>query len=389
MVFGRSIDFDGSFSKKKFLSKWNMHHSLSLLFVLIYVLLFLPGDVLADQGEILFHDVFGKSFSIFRVRPDGSGLREVIKYGAYPVWSRDRKKIAYMSLTPEAQSPHSTGKLGISDSGGKRLFEVEGIKISIKDEEQNLFSVGYEWSHDGNQLAFATILRNRLYLQVFDIRSKKIGHLYQKEIEDTTRAYFDTKIVWAFDDKHIFFISGGGGIEVVDLQHGGIGYVIPHGVPSGLSEGEDKIIFAFQRGEFVSFWSINKQGKRGDDFEIKGKFFPVSGPIKNNLLVEERSPDKISRTNLLNLGSRRSEEIQVKNIHLFALSLSPMGDKVIAIGLKQKEENGGKDGEAEAGYFTLDLRTGKIALLRRFLQPRDKGYWMNVYMGKRRDYSWR
>jgi hypothetical protein len=365
----------------------NMHKSLLLSFVLTFLLLFLPGDVLADQGEILFHDVVGKSFSIFRVRPDGSGLREVIKYGAYPVWSRNRKKIAYMSLTP-TQSPHSA-KLGISDSEGKRLFEVEGIKISIKDEEQNLISVGYEWSHDGNQLAFATILRNRLHLQIFDIRSKKIGNICQKEIEDVTRAYFDNKIVWAFDDKHIFFISGGGGIEVIDLQSGGIGYVIPPGVPSDLSQGEEKIIFAFQRGEFVSFWSINKQGKRGDDFEIKGKIFPVSGPVKNKLLVEERSPDKISRTYLLNLESRRKEEIQGQNIHFFALSLSPMGDKVIAVGLKQKEENDVKEEEAEAGYYILDLRTGKIALLRKFLQPRDKGYWMNVYMGKRRDYSWR
>lgn len=294
-----------------------------------------------------------------------------------------------MSLTPEAQSPQSTGKLGISDSEGKELFEVEGIKVFVKDEEQNLVSVGYEWSHDGNQLAFATILRNRLHLQVFDIRSKKIGNLHQKEIEDATRTYFDMKIVWAFDDKHIFFISGGGGIEVIDLQNGGMGYVIPPGVPSGLSEGEDKIIYAFQRGEFVSFWSINKQGEKGDDFGIKGKSFPVSGPVKSKLLVEERSPDKISKTYLLNLESRRKEEIQRQNVHFFALSLSPMGDKVIAIGLKQKEEKDIQKEEAEAGYYILDLRTEKTTLLRKFLQPRDKGYWMNVYMGKRRDYSWR
>ncbi len=366
-----------------------MHKFLSLSSLLTFLLLFLAGDVLADQGEILFHDLVGKSFSIFRIRPDGSGLREVIRYGAYPVWSRDRKRIAYMSLIPEAQAPQSTGKLGISDSWGRKLFEVEGIKVFAKDERQNLITAGYEWSHDGNQLAFATILKNRLHLHVFDIRSKKVGHLYQKEIEDATRAYFDMKIVWAFDDKRIFLISGGGGIEVLDLQNGAIGYVIPPGVPSALSQGEEKIIFAFQRGDFVSFWSINKQGERGDDFEIEGKFFPVSGPVRNKLLVEERSADKISRTYLLNLESRRKEEIQGQNVHFFAPCLSPMGDKVIAVGLKQKEENDIEKEETEAGYYIVDLRTEKTILLRKFLQPRDRGYWMNIYMGKRRDYSWR
>lgn len=366
-----------------------MDKPLSFLFVLTFYLFFAPFDISADQGEILFHDGVGKSFSIFKVQPDGSGLKEIIRHGAYPLWSRDRKKIAYISLTSETQGPYSVGKIGISDSAGRELFKVEGIKSDFKEEEANKLSVSYEWSHDGNRLAFATILSNRLYLQVFDIRSRKIGNIYQKEVEDTARSYFNTKIVWAFDDKDIFFISEGGGIEVIDLQSGVVNYIIPPKIPSSLSEGEDKVIFAFQKGEFISFWSIDKQGRRGDDFEIKGKAFPVSGPVKNNLLVEERSPDRISRTYLLDLRSRKKKEIQAGNALLFSASLSPMGDKVIAVGIKYKDQKNVKEEEAEAGYYILDLKTGKIDLLRRFSHPRDKGYWMNVYLGKRRDYSWR
>ena len=366
-----------------------MDKPLSFLFVLTFCLFFAPFDISADHGEILFHDVVEKSFSIFKVRPDGSGLKEIIRNGAYPVWSRERKKIAYVSLTPGTQSPHSTAKIRVSDSAGKELFKVEGIKSDFKDEEANKLSVGYEWSHDGNQLAFATILSNRLYLQVFDIRSRKILNVYQKEVEDTTRTYFNTKIVWAFDDKDIFFISEGGGIEVIDLQNGVVNYIIPSKIPSSLSEGEDRVIFAYQKGEFISFWSIDKQGKRGDDFEIKGKAFPVSGPVKNNLLIEERSPDKISRTYLLDLRSKRKEEIQRGNVHFFSASLSPRGDKVIAIGVKYKDQKNVKEEDAEAGYYILDLKTEKIDLLRKFSQPRNRGYWMNVYLGNRRDYSWR
>lgn len=365
--------------------------SLSAVLFFCAIMFFsVPSRSFADGGEILFHDLSGKKVSIFKVRPDGSGLKEIIRGGMYPVWSPDKKKIAYTKLTVNTDDADYTESVGVSDPSGKELFKVEGIKSPFQDKDFSSIAIcGYEWSHDGRRLAFASIVMRQLYLQIFDLRTRKTKTIYSKEVKDRDMAYLNSTIVWSFDDTEIFFASEDGGIEVVDLRNGGIGIMAHPGLFSSISAGDGEIIYAMNGGESTIFKSIAKNGKRRDSFELKGHMAVVSGPVKNMVLAQERNPGQLSTFSIVDLSSHKKERIQDADLNIISAGLSPEGDQIIALALKYQDGQITAEDEAEAGYYVLDLKTKKAALLRRTSSPRGSGYWMSLYMGKRKEFSWR
>lgn len=95
------------------------------------------------EGGILFIDRVGEQVGIFVVRPDGTGLHSItdLPAAAHPVWSPDRRRIAYIGIS----GPHDESDVYVMDADGTAIQRVT---------RSGGVGGGPTWSPDGSTLAY-------------------------------------------------------------------------------------------------------------------------------------------------------------------------------------------------------------------------------------------
>lgn len=349
------------------------------LFLILIINLFLFG--IAYSGDILFHEEVGEQIIIYRVLPDGTGLRK-IGYGLFPQWSPDKRFISYVDTK-------TFGEFAVMDLKGKEIFRIKEKEI------ENLGSIiRYGWNPKSKGIAIVTAFgRHEGSVSYYDIETKRIKTLHKAEFKDLDEALIATTLEWSPDGKLILFSPGsiltkGQGITLINIKTGTIKTLSDIGtLPRFINK--DRVLFIIGS----EIWVMNTDGNN------KRKLLDIEMPILNSSRVANKKiilqikakdlPGELPyRLLLLNLENNRLEEIKSKDYLLLCPNISPDGKKFTAVGLKLKNGKLVSEEEAEAGYYVFDLKTEKITLLKRFEPGKGEGFWFGVYLGYGNHTSW-
>lgn len=168
----------------------------------------------SDNNTIVFVARNG-TMDIYTINADGSGLLQLtdnVKGERSPVWSPDRKYIAFIWL--------GDGQIHIMDSNGK------GNRSLTNGFREIISPV---WSPDGRRIAF--IARENSNSMVWIINTDGTG---LKNLSDNNT--YSTYPAWSPDGKKIAFVSGtvagnrvtNNGIVVIDLDGGDVKRLTPN-----------------------------------------------------------------------------------------------------------------------------------------------------------------
>ncbi len=160
---------------------------LSLLLFSVFVL---PGQAASSQS-IYFIAETHQTWQIFQINPDGSSLQQTLNTDS---------DMLNLSLTADGQnlllisSDQKTHLLDLN-TGEKTEIKI-GMKgmvdaVLSKDSKSLLFSLSTGGSNDAN------------HIWLTDITTQKASQL--THMEDMQHSP-----IWSYDDKYIFFLSGGG-----------------------------------------------------------------------------------------------------------------------------------------------------------------------------------
>jgi len=356
------------------------------LFLVLIISLFFPG--ITYGGEILFHEYIGEQAVIYRVSPDGTGLRE-IGHGMFPKWSPDRKFISYVESAPIYSQELSTtgmGQLIVASPEGIEIFRVKEVW-----KTGNI--IRYCWNPKGNHISFATI-RERHYgaVSVYDIKTERMKTLHKFVCKDLDEAFIATTLEWSPDGEYLLFSSGslfskGQDTVLINPKKGTTKMLSYMGTLPRFA-GKDKVIFLV--GSEISI--IHKDGSdKRRMLDLKSPVVNSSRVVNNKIILqflEKGMPEK-AKLYLFDIASIRLQEIKVKNYLLLCPTISPDGERFTAIGLKLKNGELVSEEEAEPGYYVLNLNTKEVTLLKRFEPDKNEGFWFGVYLGYGNHTSWR
>jgi len=135
---------------------------------------------------------------LFVMGRTGEGVRRVTRSGFNPAWSPDGRQIAYTSFPQELRPQNTEGlsELWIVGADGNNARRLVAHDVSLPS-----------WSPNGQRIAF------RLRLSLSDQRgglvSVPIGGGEPTPL--TQQGHLDWNPVWAYDGRHVYFISDRGG----------------------------------------------------------------------------------------------------------------------------------------------------------------------------------
>jgi Tol biopolymer transport system component len=354
----------------------------NLYLILIAMFLLLPQAARAEGG-ILFFDSTDASggTSVYRVSPDGSGLKEIFKSGMYPQWSADGTMIAMLNIASESNIP-----LVITDGMGKTLHRVPG-----KFDLQSAYICSHAWSPDNRYVAFtsANFLRRQLHLELYELEKKKRETLYEIPVRDLDTACVN-QISWTSEGKNIVFAAQVGdedtavGIYNLDKREGEI--ILKGGMHSR-AWGEERIFFVTRNGEIHTFWTLDlRKQKREKLLELTGLLDPISEIVGNKVIIRG-VVQGIRGFFILDLTLKEPKKLDLHDYLMSSPIYSPDGKRLLFLAARKDDFLRGEG--ASIGYYVYDISLGDLTLLRKIEKKRSRSYWMSVYMGGRKEYSWR
>lgn len=363
-----------------------LKETVKMCFVLIIIFLLLPVVVNAE-GDIVFYDVADGKASIFRINPDGSNLKEVIKDAIYPLWSPDGKMIAFIRVIGETHI-----SLMVSDENGKIVHQIGGMEIKLGGKKPiEKFICSHAWSPDNKCIAFTTgfFMTRELYLEIYDLITKKTRALHQIPVNDIDVACL-SQLEWSPDGKKIILapqgLSDTGEIGAFDIEKNRQEIIAQEGVFSKIW-GKYRILFMTLNGNTAAYWSMDLNGQNKELIIKSDKvLIPMSKVNRDKVILQGLFKDGIPGLHILNLKTKDIKKIQVNDYLFLQPEFSPDGDKIIGIGVKISDlsNEGGR-----YGYYVYDLKTQKMTLLKEIRKDRGQSYWWSVYFGGRKDFSWR
>lgn len=343
--------------------------------IFLLIITFCPYALWAGNGEIIFWDAIDSRSSIFRINPDGTELKEIIKDGSYPRWSPDKNMISYIS---------SSEDVGIADFEGKEIFKVEGGKGTLGGKLKKAMIWNHVWSPDSRKIAFISMLLNYVIVQVYDFDKQKIIVSLNKELQKT-EWLFSSTIQFSPDSKKLIFsmegIGNKGGIELVDISTKEKKLLSSEGMFARYWK--DRILFATLDKKGTTFWTFNEEGTQKEKIFDSGLILtPVSEINRDRIFLQSGLDKGMPQLFLLNLNDGKFIDVNLKDFNLFLPEFSIEGEKILGVGFPSWKETG-------AGYFIIDLKSKNTVLLKKFSAERGRDYWWGLYLGSRRDYSWR
>lgn len=351
------------------------------IFILIACAFLLPVTATADNDI-----AFGDNMSIFRVNPDGSNLKEVIKNAIFPQWSPDGRMIAFVKVAGETNIA-----LMISDENGVIIHdEIKGMNIKLDKKPVERFICSYAWSPDNKYIAFTTgfSIARQLYLELYDLVAQKTRTLYQIPAKDIDVACL-SPIDWSQDGKKIILASQGlgatGEIGAFDIEKNHYEIISKEGMFPKIWG--DRIYFITLSNNTTTYWSMNLIGRNKELISKSDKILmPISKINRDRVMLQEQFKDGLPEIYILNLMTKDMRKISVNDYMFLQPEFSPDGYKIIAIGIKKSELN---SESGKYGYYVYDLKSQKMTLLKDMSSDRGQSYWWGAYFGGKKDFSWR
>lgn len=351
------------------------------IFILIACAFLLPVTATAENDI-----AFGDKTSIFRVNPDGSNLKEVIKNAISPQWSPDGRMIAFVKVAGETNIG-----LMISDENGVIIHdEIKGMKIKLDKKPVERFICSYAWSPDNKYIAFTAgfSIARQLYLELYDLVAQKTKTLYQIPAKDIDMACL-SPIDWSLDGKKIIFASQGlgatGEIGAFDIEENHYEIISKEGIFPKIWG--DRIFFMTLSDNTATYWSIDLISQSKELIIKSDKILmPISKINRDRVILQGQLKDKIPGIYVLNLKTKDIRKISISDYVFLQPEFSPEGDKIIGIAIKISDLNS-KIGRF--GYYVYDLKSEKMTLLKDISSDKGQSYWWSAYLGGRKDFSWR
>ena len=367
-----------------------MKQNLIILFFVFFI--GLPLDSIAS-GEIVFTETIDRKPSLFIIDSDGTNYREVAKGAQHPQLSHDGKLLAFIKKYPDGSS-----NLEISNIEGKVLHKAGGIKVKMggdKNLRKNICSI--TWSPDNSVIAFtsAFFVPRNLYLEIYDLKSKKTEMLYRIPVDDLDEACI-SDIQWIDNGKKIVmppsFFREKKGIYTFDLEKRKKEFVTYEiGIPKVW--GESKIVYMTRKGNGYSFWSIDLQNKK-KKFIFKTDGFldniraliPSSKIINNQLVLTAWAPPN-QTTYILDINSKNLKNINIRDYLLYFPELSTKGDKILSYGVSKEGEK--KEKLESFGLYIYDIKKEKMTRLKKISSEMDNLFSWNFMFGNNKYFYWR
>jgi len=325
------------------------------------------GDILLQEGSV-------GTAVVYRVSPDGTGLVK-IGLGFLPRWSPDRNRISYMSSEPRMPM-----NLLVVSPEREKL-------VDIPDLTKMGLILDYEWHPNGKSMAVISMGPEGAIFS-YDIEARERKTLHRVEFRELDEALLSTTLRWSPRGNYIVFspgaiISRGEGVDLIDFGKGSVKNLASFGSqPRFLSENE--IIFV----SGTEIWTINVDGsKKKKVVDVRLPLLSVTDIVNNRMVILAKAKDLPGevqyRLFLLDLRENSLEEVRAPGLLLFSPEISPTGDKVAVIGVKEVDGMPLEETE-KAGCYVYDLENGKLTLLKKLDRTLDdKAFWSNIYMGGR------
>lgn len=162
-----------------------------------------------DSAWIVFNSGRGsqhRAMDGYVMRPDGSDVRKLGDiWLEYPAWSPDGRRIAFMSMMPEAFGTNPHYEIFVMNTDGS---EVKRLTYGHGED-------GYPaWSPDGKKIAFASARDDRgqsgdigPFLDIYAMNADGSSQIRLTQV-------FGSFPAWSPDGRHVMF-AGGGGLAVI------------------------------------------------------------------------------------------------------------------------------------------------------------------------------
>lgn len=327
------------------------------------------------SSDILFHEQTGGETIIYKVSPDGTGLRK-IGNGFSPQWSPDNKFITYID-------PKTFGEFVFKDSGGKESFRIK------EKELENVGSIiQYAWNPKSESIAFVSVYgRHKGVVSCFNLKTKKIKPLHKIEFDDLDVAIISTTLEWSSDGELLLF-SKEQGITLIDSKNETVTKILDIGTLPRFIE-KDRILFIIGS----EIWTINIDGSN------KKKLFDTGTSVMNTskvvnkkillqLEVKNLFGELPSKMLLLDLSNNRAKEVTLGKYLFLCPNIAPDGIKFTSFGMKLKNGELVSGQYVESGYYVFDLETEKVTVLKKSEAYKNGGFWSGIYLNCGSHPSW-
>lgn len=368
---------------------------------IIYVMV-LFGILFATQlisnvtyaNDILFHEFIDEQAVMYSVKANGSNLTN-IAYGMFPQRSPDKNFISYVELRPkipgQKQFPADLGQLIVEDKKDKKLFRIKGYSNIGKLNYQH-FTIRHCWHPDSKCIAFVAILGTSGdgFIYHHNIKTQEtriIKHFRYKAFAD---ALWGATLQWSPDGKYLAFSCPSEPnkpakwqlISLIKFQKEARETLTEEGrLPRFIDSG--RILFIKQ----TSIWTVCTNGtKKTKLLDINSPILSSTRVVNNEIILQVRSNDRSSEfpfnLYLVDIKTKRLENIKVKDYYFLCPKMSPDGTKITVFGLKPGRE------EANIGYYVYNLETKQTSLIKKLIYNDDKGFWWGLYTGYGNSTSW-
>ena len=348
------------------------------LFSILILSLFFYG--ITHAGDILFHEEVGQQAVIYRLSPNGTGLRKIGK-GLFPKWSPDGRYISYIGA-----GSRDTGEFIVADLKDKEIFRIKNIR-----EMGGV--VRYSWNPKGKSIAFVTVFgRHNGSVSIYDIKTKSIRILHDFGCRDLDEALMATTLEWSPDGEQLLFSSGsilskGQGVVLINAKKGTVKRLSNEGALPRFTD-RDRLLFVIGS----EIWTTYTDGSNKRKLLDVGMLILNSSKAVNNKIIlqlMEKGKREEVKLFLFDVKNIELEKLKAENYLLLCPKISYDGKKITAVGVKSKYGELDTSEEAEPGYYVFDLIKGEVTLLKRFEPGKSNGFWFGVYFGYGNHTSWK